>query len=91
MFNTKRVFTSTRTPPTTSYAKLGDGKTLLEMKETGTATLIINGHTISLGNSWYVPDLEENLYSILEHARSPGQSFYSEDNTHILTWPNLKI
>eukprot|EP00957_Ditylum_brightwellii_P062812 4766064-Ditylum_brightwellii.AAC.1 len=72
-----------------SIVLLGDGVSFLPVNGIGTAIIYVNSKPIILPDSFYIPDLEVTLYSILEHACHKGNTFSSDiPEQHMLTWPN---
>eukprot|EP00957_Ditylum_brightwellii_P048809 3703049-Ditylum_brightwellii.AAC.1 len=91
MFNTKEVFDEIHTPTKQAYAILGDGTNKLPIQGFGLATIYVNNKPVRFHRSAYNPELEMNLYSVMDHAEVPGQSFSLVARKHLCCWNNTYV
>eukprot|EP00957_Ditylum_brightwellii_P201914 15327791-Ditylum_brightwellii.AAC.1 len=73
------------------YVVLGDGSTKLPI--CGIRSIIINvqNKIIQLDGVLYVPDLQDMLFSTLQHGRYPDCSFLIKGGCATLEFPNFKL
>jgi len=59
---------------------------LVAIQGVGSIKLCINGHTVSIPEVCYVPNLAENIYSLFCHIQCPDHGLYSsfDEGLHIL-------
>jgi len=72
--------------PITGNVLLGDEKTSVSISGIGVISLLIDGHSISISDVRFVPDLAENIYSLFCHIKQPGHGLHSsfDDGLHII-------
>lgn len=63
--------------PATGKVILGDGQTSLQIRGAGTVQCKIGGHTLSIDDVRYIPNLAESIYSLFLHIRLPDHSITS--------------
>ena len=70
---------------------LGNGVTKLKIHGIGTIAVEIQNKLIELHYVLYVPHIAYTLYSIIEHSRQPGCSFFIENGATTVGFPTFTL
>ena len=91
MSGNKSLFVQYYPAQDTQFVLLGDGSTTIPISGKGTIDYIVDSHRIILHNVYYVPQLEDTLYSIKQHITFLDCNFHAEDNIMTLKYPTFTL
>jgi len=72
------------------YVRLAD-KTMAPIAGIGTISFTSSGHSVRVHQVLHVPNLNEGLYSCVQHQNLQGCSFHMENNVSTLCFPSFVI
>ena len=91
MTGNKSLFTSLLPLPSPKFVILGDGRTTTPIEALGTIDILIGKYRIILHEVYYVPSLQDTLFSIKQHMSYHQCTFHAEDDNMTLTFPQFSL
>lgn len=91
MSGNKSLFVQYYPAKNKKFVLLGDGSTTIPISGKGTIDYIVDSHRIILHNVYYVPQLEDTLYSIKQHITFLNCNFHAENNIMTLKYPKFTL
>ena len=85
------LFTSCSPLQFQKFVILGDGITTVPINGQGPIDCIIEGHRIILHDVFYVPAIQDTLFSIKQHMAYLNCNFHAENNTMTLKYPTFTL
>ena len=73
------------------YVTLGDGTTKIHVMGKSPIRVYMDSHIVELQHLFFVPNLEDTLFSVTEHIQSSNCSLKTEKNSYTLYYPIFSI